>query len=70
MPNILGYSGNEEQAFIPRVKFIGSQKNQRLCSKKSSRIYREEMREYKQTITRCQAICQTYSLEGLKPIYT
>lgn len=48
MPNILGYSGNEEQPFIPRVEIIGSQKNQRFCSKKSSRIYREEMREYKQ----------------------
>lgn len=70
MPDILGYSGNEELAFIPRVEVIGLQKNQRFCSKKSSRIYKEEMREYKQTIARCQAICQKYSLEDLNPIYS
>lgn len=34
MPKILGYSVNEELAFIPRVEVIGSQKNQRFCSKK------------------------------------
>lgn len=70
MPNILGYSGNEELAFIPRGESHWlAKKKRRYCSKKSSRIYRREIREYKQTKARCQAICQMYSLEDLNPIY-
>lgn len=48
MLNILDNSSNEELAFILRVQVTGSQKNQRLCSKISLRIYREKMGKYRQ----------------------